>query len=77
MGFSYGKQPHSARSYCQTLRRKFLHFTNVIGLQKANNYLLNQIGNTDETPVYFDMPSNYTIDDTGAKSVLIKTSVKM
>jgi hypothetical protein len=46
----------------------------VIGLQKANNYLLSQIGNADETPVYSDMPSNYTIDDEDVKSVLIKAS---
>jgi hypothetical protein len=25
-------------------------------------------------PVYFDVPSNYTVDDKGVKSVLIKTS---
>jgi hypothetical protein len=46
----------------------------VIGLWKANNCLLSQIGNTDKTPVYFDMLSNYTIDETGVKSILIKTS---
>jgi hypothetical protein len=46
----------------------------VIGLQKVNYYLLSQIGNADKTLVYFNVPSNYTIDDTGAKSVLIKSS---
>jgi hypothetical protein len=45
----------------------------VIGLWKANNYLLSQIRNADKTPVYFDMPSNHAVDDTGAKFVLIKT----
>jgi hypothetical protein len=50
-----------------------LCFRNVIGLRKVNNYLLSQIGNADEIPVYFDMPSNYTVD-TGAKSAFIKTS---
>jgi hypothetical protein len=46
----------------------------VIGLWNVNDYLLSQIGNGDETPLYFDMPSNYTVDDTGAKSLIIKTS---
>jgi hypothetical protein len=46
----------------------------VIGLRKKHSYLLSQIGNADETPVYFDMPPNYTVDDTGAKSVAVKTS---
>jgi hypothetical protein len=31
-------------------------------------------GNVNEMPLYFDMPSNYTIDDAGTKSVHIKTS---
>jgi hypothetical protein len=31
-------------------------------------------GNIDEVPVYFIVPTNYTIDDAGAKSVVIKSS---
>jgi hypothetical protein len=46
----------------------------VIGLRNANIYLLSQIGNADEIPVYFIMASSYTIDDTSAESVLMKTS---
>jgi hypothetical protein len=46
----------------------------VIGLWKVNNYLLSQISNADRTPLYFDMPSNYTVGDKDVKSVLIKTS---
>jgi hypothetical protein len=66
-------------SLCQKLpsdfEEKLLAFQkHVIGLQKANNYILSQIGSADKTLGYFDMPSNYTIDDTGAKSALIKTS---
>jgi hypothetical protein len=66
-------------SLCQKLpsdfEEKLLAFQkHVIGLRKANNYLLSQTGNADETPVYFDMPSNYTVDDKGVKSILIKTS---
>jgi hypothetical protein len=30
--------------------------------------------NVNEMPVYFSMPSCYTIDDMGAKSVVVKTS---
>jgi hypothetical protein len=33
-----------------------------------NKYILSQTGNADETPMYFNFPSNYTID-VGAKSV--------
>jgi hypothetical protein len=31
------------------------------------------MGNADETPVFFDMPANTTVDTKGSKSVLVKT----
>lgn len=46
----------------------------VIRMRQTNNYLLSQIGNADQTPVYFDMPSNTTIEEKGASSVPIITS---
>jgi hypothetical protein len=36
--------------------------------------ILNQAGSTDDMPVYFDVPSNQTIDDVVAKSVDMITS---
>ncbi|KAI5152436.1 hypothetical protein ENBRE01_2830 [Enteropsectra breve] len=35
---------------------------------------INQIGNMDEVPVSFDMPSNHTVDQRGADSVRILTT---
>ena len=35
---------------------------------------MGQIGNADETPIWFDMPRNYTIIEKGTKKVIIKTS---
>jgi hypothetical protein len=32
------------------------------------------MGNADETPVFFDMPANATVDKKGSKSVLFKTT---
>ena len=32
------------------------------------------MGNADQTPVYFDMPSNVTVNMKGAKSVLVKST---
>jgi hypothetical protein len=46
----------------------------VTGLCKMNDCNLHQRGNTDKTWVYFYMPSNYTVGDTGAKHVVIKPS---
>jgi hypothetical protein len=39
----------------------------VIGLKKENSYLLSQIGNADQTPLYFDMPKNTTKAEKGGK----------
>jgi hypothetical protein len=33
--------------------------------------MLGHIGNADQTPVYFDIPSNVTVNEKGAKTVLI------
>lgn len=46
----------------------------VISLRKRHEYLDAQIGNADQTPVYFDMPSNVTVNCKGEKSVHIKTT---
>lgn len=46
----------------------------VIELRKKHNYPLSQIGNADETPVFFDMKSNITVDQKGAKSILMRTT---
>jgi hypothetical protein len=46
----------------------------MIELRKRGNFLMGQIGNANETSIWFDMPHNYTIADKGAKEVPIKTS---
>ena len=38
------------------------------------DYSLGLIANMDETPVTFDLPSNITIDETGARSISIRTT---
>ena len=38
------------------------------------NYELQNIGNMDETPVWFDIPAVRTIDSRGASTILIKTT---
>lgn len=46
----------------------------TINLRKQNQYGLNSIGNMDETPLTFDIPSNQTVDFRGAKTVGVKTT---
>lgn len=41
----------------------------VIKLRQKCPYMLGEIGNADETPVWFDMPSNCTVSEKGAKQV--------
>ncbi len=43
-------------------------------LRIEHNYLLKYIGNMDETPLWFDLPSNTTIDHKEAKTVSIHTT---
>lgn len=46
----------------------------MIMLRRTNNYIAGQIGNADQTPMFFDMPSNYTVETKGATQVRILTS---
>lgn len=41
---------------------------------QEDGYDLSQIGNMDETPVTFDMPGNRTVNASGSKTVLLKTT---
>jgi hypothetical protein len=74
-GFSLWRRTSLCQRVPAGFEEKLVAFQrHVIGLRQKHSYLLSQIGNADETPVYFDMPPNYTVDDTGAKSVAVKTS---
>lgn len=46
----------------------------VLGLRRENDYGLGQIGNADETPVFFDMPRAYTVNEVGAREVKVRTT---
>jgi hypothetical protein len=45
----------------------FLKF--VIAMRRRNNYDLSAIGNMDETPVWIDMPGEYTLEVKGTKTI--------
>ena len=64
---------------CQKLHtdfeEKLVNFhRHVIMLRKRGNFLMGQIGNADKMPIWLDMPRNYTVEQKGAKQVLIRTS---
>ncbi|CAG8486421.1 982_t:CDS:2 [Diversispora eburnea] len=51
---------------------KFLNFILYHHIQ--HDYPLKLIGNIDETPLTFDIPSNITVEETGARTVSIRTT---
>lgn len=53
-------------------QQSFLAFVTYRRIQ--HDYPLAYIGNMDETPVSFDLPTNTTVDELGARSVSIRTT---
>ena len=52
-------------------QREFLSL--VLFRRMKHEYPLKLIGNMDETPLSFDLPSNFTVDETGARTISIRT----
>ena len=46
------------------------------GLIKKNKYNKNEIFNFDETSIYMDMPSKYTVSHVGARKTFSKSTGK-
>ena len=60
----------------QNTQRNLSHFNAMRLIYENNNYLFGQISNVHQKSVYFNMPSNVTVDNKGAKNVPIKTNWK-
>lgn len=74
-GFSLRRRTSLAQKLPTDFADKLVEYQRyVISLRRKNNYLLGQIGNADETAVYFDMPQSTTIADKGSRSVIIKST---
>lgn len=57
------------------LEHKILNFQRyVIRARQRHDYPLALIGNMDETPVYFDLPGNRTVNKRGDKTVFVRTT---
>ena len=46
----------------------------MIDLRKQHEYLLGHMGNADQTPVFFDMPTSVAVDVKDVKSVLVRST---
>ena len=65
-----------AQKLPQHLDQKITSFHSFVikSRRKEGNYELVHIRNMDETPVWFDMPSARTVNEKGAKTVLVNTT---
>lgn len=69
-GFSLRRRTSICQKLPVEFEDKMVSFQRfVIRLREENNYMMGQIGNADETPVWFDMPSSTTITERGTKDV--------
>jgi len=65
----------TAQKMPREYKRKIIEFHKyVINMIKKLFFEIGQLGNMDEVPVTFDVPSNKTVDVKGAKTIMIKTS---
>ena len=66
---------HIAQKLPKDVEDKVINFHKfVIDLKKSQQFHLRAIGNMVETPIFFDIPDNKTVDVKGASTVSIKTS---
>ena len=64
-----------AQKLPEDLDQKITNFQSfAIKSRRKENYELVHIGNMDETPVWFDMPSARTVNAKGVKTVLVNTT---
>ena len=70
-----GLSMHTKTTIAQKLpleyERKITEFQNM---RKKLCFEIGQLGNMDEVPLTFDVPSNKTVDVKGAKTIMMKTS---
>ena len=57
--------PNDANNLC------FKFLKEIIDKRKFNNYVLSDIINCDETPIFFDSPSSLTLAKKGDKTVTL------
>lgn len=69
-GFSLRRRTSVCQKLPAAYEEKVLSFHRYfLKLRDSRQYLIGQIGNADQTPVYFDMTSNTTVNVKGAREV--------
>uniref|UniRef100_A0A8C4STC8 HTH CENPB-type domain-containing protein n=1 Tax=Erpetoichthys calabaricus TaxID=27687 RepID=A0A8C4STC8_ERPCA len=73
-GLSIRHRPTISQCLPDAYEEKLLAFQKyIIQLRHQKTYLMGQIGTADQTPVYFENPSNTTVNAVGDKSVPVRT----
>lgn len=73
-GLSMRTKTRIAQKMPKEQESKILSFHKfLIDARKKNNFEMSQIGNMNENPLTFDVPSNRTVDNKGTKSITVKT----
>lgn len=74
-GFSLRRRTGICQKLPEEYEEKLHSFQRfVLSLRRRNGYHLGQIGNADQTPLYFDMPATTTVEKKGAKQVRVLSS---
>lgn len=74
-GFSLRRRTTICQKLPADFEQKLVEYQRyVINLRQKFQFSLSHIGNADETPIWLDMPRNYSVDVTGSKQIPIKTS---
>lgn len=74
-GLTLRQKTHIAKKLPKDIDEKIHNFAKfIIKERKMFDFSLENIINMDETPMYFDMPGNTTVDKVGTKTVTVKTT---
>jgi len=75
MGLALRRRTTICQKLPKDFEQKLLNYQWCItNLRKTGNFLMRQMANGDEMAIYLDMPPNYTLEKTGVKEVLLKTT---
>jgi hypothetical protein len=74
-GLAFRRRTTLARKLPKDYVEKLIAYQrHIINLRRKHDYLLGQMGNAGETPVFFDTPTNTTVDTKSSKSIHVKTT---
>lgn len=74
-GFSLRRRTSISQKLPERYEELLISFQrHILSLRKATKFQLGQIGNADQTPVYLDMPSAFTVHEKGSRQVCVRTT---